>query len=856
MKRYTFPIAFLMSLLGATPARGETVTHTLNLPIEELSITTTTTHDGYTFTEIELPETEQLMEMDEPMLPVKYFNVRVPENSKGHTAKVKSGKFRQGYTLTHPIKPYKTCTTNENPDDISYAELTGVGYGTKFGRPSAEVVSEFFLNGCEHYITFAVYPVSYLGRTNTLTTWSDLVVELSYDECAATEMKFRPLKSAGFTRMYDSDILDYYITDTGTKKLASAPKKSSAVDEYAESMDQSKVYVILVPENLRESVDELADWKRQLGFSVTIETPEAILKNSSFAIGANEYCVDAAASVREWLRAMYSSVGAFHCLMIGDWLTSMPIRKYGNSYNHNEKQEVINRANPHDNFYDPSDYYFTDLVSTWEYTKEGDFYYIERPKVNERSYSSPTIAVGRLLCSEAEEVVRYTKKLKLYELYPGKGNSEYLGRGYQLMENYFSTIKSIFTGLSIVPEVEIANHAKRIEDLKPDPQDVLDKMNNVGIMSIFVHGGPIGFQVAELDTIGPESTKWPPGKTLMAQTEYHNLHSRYQFNGVRGLDRLSNFSSPSVLYSGSCSVAPFDSLVIRKKNNGKITDISEVQKYNMASAYTVAGDYGGVLALMNTRIGWYPISGYLEQNFGTALEKYRWATAGILENASKIMPIFSPYTREIRDVNLRHSVIGDPSIIIWRDALNYLSYNVARRPQGYAISMPNAPSGYYTVSCGSYTKRQPFSNAKGFLIDLDNKFSNNSYPRLIIVTIYSENHYPEVLFLDNVNGVGHTPCSVSSRQISLGEATSTSYKPVLVLDSKTTLNLDSYETIISDGGIDVSNEGELTLKTEKKVELQNDHIGSKGTLTVKASEITLNPGFTVDKGGQLYINAR
>ncbi|MDE6231268.1 MAG: hypothetical protein K2M37_06580, partial [Muribaculaceae bacterium] len=568
----------------------------------------------------------------------------------------------------------------------------------------------------------------------------------------------------------------------------------------------------------------------------------------------NEYCVDAAASVREWLRAMYSSVGAFHCLMIGDWRTSMPIRKYGNRYKH--KERIINRANPHDSYYDPSDYYFTDLVSTWEYTKEGDFYYIERPKVNERSYSSPTIAVGRLLCSEAEEVVRYTKKLKLYELYPGKGNSEYLGRGYRLKEYNFSKTKSIFTGLSIVPELEIANHEKRIEDLKPDPQDVLDKMNNVGIMSISVHGGPIGFQVAELDTVGPESTKWPPGKTLMAQTEYHTLNPRYQFNGVRGLDRLSNFSSPSVLYSMSCDVAPFDSLVNRQEINGEITDKSEVQKYNMASAYTVAGDYGGVLALMNTRIGWTTTSADLEQNFGTALEKYRWATAGILENASKIMPISYSGKRYISDVNLRHSVIGDPSIIIWRDALNYLSYNVARRPQGYAIAMPNAPFGYYTVSCGSYTKRQQFSNSKGFLIDLDNNFSNNSYSRLIIVTIYAENHYPEVLLLDNVNGVGHTPCSVTSRQILLGKAASTSYKPVLVLDSKTTLNLDSYETIISDGGIDVSNEGELTLTTEKKVELQNDHIGSEGTLTVNASEITLNPGFTVDKGGQLYINSR
>lgn len=852
MKRYTFPIAFLMSLLGATPARGETVTHTLNLPIEELSITTTTTHDGYTFTEIALPETEQLMEMDEPMLPVKYFNVRVPENSKGHAAKVKSGKFRQSYPLTHPIKPYKTCTTNENPDDISYAELTGVGYGMRFGRPSAEVVSEFFLNGCEHYITFAVYPVSYLGRTNTLTTWSDLVVELSYDECAATEMKFRPLKSAGFTRMYDSDILDYYIADTGTKKLARSPKKSSAVDEYVQSMSEVRNYIIIVPEKLREAAQELAEWKSQLGFSVVMITPEAICKSSKYAVGSNGRCVDEAACVREWMRDIYTVFGVYHCLIIGDWRTTAPIRKYGSNYEFGER--IINRDNYNDCHYDPSDYYFTDLVTDWEYVKHGDFYYIDRPKL-EPLYSSPTISVGRLLCSTEEEVKTYIAKLKLYELYPGKGKSEYLSNGlYCADKDFYNNGDNFLTGVESTCNVTrmIANFASDLALLKPNPTEVVAAMNISGLHSISCHGNPIGLQVACLDTEHAEHP-WPSGKALLAQLEYKEISSLYQFNGVSALDKMTNFESPGVLYSTGCTTAPFDSIVERWKKTDGYLDRSYVRQYNIGGAYTVAGKYGGVLALLNTREGWNPSSLYLEAQFGKVWKEYPWAAAGILENTSKLS--FSG--ANITDIRLRHSVIGDPSIIIWRQSLQSLKYDVEKGSVGYKVHLPFNSSGYYAIQCGDYKKRGFITQGSDLItIDWDGIYGDGDNLPIAMLTLYVEGYYPEVILLNNGTSSTSYHQYVASRSLNLGESSPCIYKPFLNISKTNSLTITLYEDLVSEGGFEVENGGLLNINSEKKISLKNDKVEQGGSLDLNASQITLGSGFTVEKGGTLTINCK
>lgn len=741
-------IVLMLAASWTAHARGETFSHSESFDTDSLTIITSTTPEGNTFSEINWPGETMRKEMDEPMVPVRYINVRVPENSNAFSASVISATRKERIELQYPLKPFKDCTTSEDPSGISYATLSGTGYTASTRSATAEITNEFFLNGSDHYVTFAVHPVAYNGEENALYVYDNVEVELSFNRCDTKDMKFRPLKSQGFTQMYDSAALDYFEVSICDKKLAKPLMKAAVSDNYELEMQNATDYVILVPESLEDGVEELAAWKRQQGFQVTVISPEAILANPSYSIGATQYCVDKESSIREWMRDFYQTNGAFYCLIIGDWRTSAPIRKI--HVTEKGTPAWSNERDYNDSAYDPSDYYFTDLVTDFPLVNIHGFHCIDRRQAVDLTFSSPTIAVGRLLCQSKAEITRYVRKLKLYEYFPGKGDSEYLVRGVLVRESNlpgYGTMsidsKHIFESLPFEVTTFISNHVYDESLLSPKASEVVNAMSSSGLYSFQCHAGPIAFQVAERANNGT-TNPWPPGRMVMALQKYKDSNSRYAWG--LGMDLMDNPNKPAILYSLGCDPAPFDSLVVRTLNKatGEIIASSEIYDYNIGSAFTVAGDFGGPLALLNTREGWSDTSMALEQKFSEALRRVPYNSAGILENISKIV---HPQTNSyFSDARIRHSIIGDPSIRIWTNTPNIMKK--AWRLCMNEFSFRSSDSiAYYGVTFGSESMRSYNINRNGMVINLNDIIQRHSNIGIGSISFFGRSTLPETFLL-------------------------------------------------------------------------------------------------------------
>ena len=102
--------------------------------------------------------------------------------------------------------------------------------------------------------------------------------------------------------------------------------------------------------------------------------------------------------------------------------------------------------------------------------------------------------------------------------------------------------------------------------------------------------------------------------------------------------------------------------------------------YHFGTAYTVAGRYGGVALLGNTRQGWWGASSKLEKKFGELLINNR--KAGVAEYLSKLRT-----NNSISHAALyAHNLIGDPEFEIWLGEPVKTDYLIQNKNNGYSVS--------------------------------------------------------------------------------------------------------------------------------------------------------------------------
>lgn len=815
----TIMLAAAVSLPAMVRA-SEKLDYTVNVDYSTLEVDTVVHSSGEKFVRLD----DNVAETNEPTLPVRMLTFEVPTYVNNFRVKLNSYTTERTMTLPRAIAPMECLTTNEAIEGVSNPVVYGAGYSATPTAPVAEVVDEYFVDGLRHFVTVRVTPVLYTHATRSVRLCDRLSVSLAYDDCTAADMKFTPIKVAKGVQ-FAHRIDDSTLAATSSRRV-NARAASGTLEP------QIKEYLILTPDSLKEGVARLVAWKRQKGYNVKVQTFESIYSMPGYAVGSNANCFDEAASVREWMKKYYADNGAFYCLIIGDYRTSAPIRKF--------KSTSADLTDLNDEIYDPTDTYFADLTATsgWSFSLDSSGIYSSYTGSVTFSFSIP---VGRLLCNSINEIETFTDKLILYESYPGKGNSEYLTRG-TLIKHYdairYSENKHLFNSLENFDVMEHDdNHEPELKNLKPYVKDVMASLNQSGLYSFQVHGSPSYFRLA---TVKDPKGKWPQDRCISSKTEYRVTNSALRADENNGLDALTNFNSPSVLYSLSCEVAPFDNL-------------NPNYPCNLAASFTVGGDYGGPLALMNTRNGYFEPSAEMESVFSRCISQN--LKVGIAENISKK----SSYDRYII---CRHNIIGDPELTIWLHS-----------PVKLATAKASFSNGTLTIN--NFTSKE---NNIGFRCD------NSSYigtlyladkqsiyipdfvtvrPNSILsVYIQTPEYLPETILIPTSDKLINVKEHYVLNNLKLCASAITSitdglYPPInLNLGKNCDLSLFVYNSVTSDKGITVSDKSTLTIESEKNVSLKGDKISNGGTLNVTADTLTLKEGFEIAKGSTFDFHNR
>lgn len=820
-----------MSMLSVRAA--ESLQYLVNVDYGSAIIGTAEHSSGEVFQTISIPGMYNSVEENEPSIPVKYIKFEVPVYVNDFKVSITSSTFNRTLTLSKPIIPFEALTTNEVMEGVSKEVVYGQGYSSIATGPVARVSDEYFVNGYRHFVIVEVNPMVYHHNTLKIDCYSSIGIKLEYSDCTASDLKFRPIKTDKFQDVHPVDGLSI-----SSRSLSVSPD---------DTLSQAKNfliehYVFITPASLKNSLQRLVNWKRQKGYKVTVKTVEDILSDSKYKVGSNSRCFDRESSVREWMRDFYSTWGGFYCLIVGDFQTSAPIRKFEYPYN---KIDTIpnNWTDPYIDEYIPTDVYFADLVTDWNLKRCDAKMFVGNVTTDK---FSPTIPVGRLLCWTEQQVRNFIDKVILYEMYPGKGNSSYLSKGFVVKhQDFFGFSWEYPTLFSYTDKFDVqtlkSNASEIFESLKPYAEEVIGGMKVAGLYSLQGHGGTSKITFARRNV--PDSI-YPKYRSIRALEEYVRQDSESKWEKGAGLDMLNNPSCPAVAYSWACSIAPYDG---RYELPGWV--------YNMASSFTVAGKFGGPAFLANTRQGWFGISSELEDNFAKHIEDN--LSIGILENKSK--KDYKSWGRYAGFAKYTHNIIGDSEIKIWTESPRELTGTVSLQSGKFVFNGSSARYSYGVMKKNAGARIGLNGSGNSFSINPFEGVSNN---KITAIYIESDKYLPQTFLVTTGSAIDTDAGSFVFRDVKFSKPLSSSSKSCDVKDYSSYLNLGkngkigifAFKSIKSDSGLNIGNGGILELECEHDVTLKGDTVASGGNMTVKGKTVTFEKGFSIAAGGTLSVN--
>lgn len=851
----TVMLSALLLLAAASAAYAGQVTVTRTYDTSAITLGTETAPDGTQFQSIGWPGLDCNAETGAPQLPVEYIRLMVPVYSNNFRVTLQSATGAYQLPLQSKVIAGQIPQATDGSPAPEFTYPDGEAY-TAAGA-NARVVSHGYIDGCNHLVTVAVCPVAYDGATGA-TAYGSVTVRLDYDECTEAGLEgSRPLFPPHASPYVDVAGMVANTPDVARFRAARLPDATKG--EYADW------YYIIVPENLEQAVADLALWKRQKGYNVVVKTIESIVATPKYAVGAlnpvygvnpTDTIVDSAESLRIYLKDEYESHGAFFCLLVGDWRTSMPIRKVLASPIHYDGKSTNSE------YLIPTDNYFSDLTSDYKLSKKHE---CGISTISLSNTYHPSIYVGRLLCSTWEEIQNYTDKILLYESNPGKGDNEYLSKafffeqhdvaqdengvllldddgsekwGSTLINNSWPIRRKIQTFLDtlLYQDQRYIDKDARF----PSGSEVVREIGKHGFSSWHGHGS---------------------GYSVGATFRYHYVFSSHDINSrlIGGyivpeesntMEDLKNKDYPGVVYSISCVNAPFDDVFIYGIHHTEL---------NLASKYTTSRTGGGVAFLGNTREGWFfkcekqylykkytGPSTELEGLFIDAIQLNQ--KTGVAETNSKAN--FNAFGYLDNFVLAEHHLIGEPEFEMWLGKPKYLDWNSLKAYSTEWFPKTEAIGSTWTIWDGE-----------------NNCFSYKCHGRTPIVTpeLLSNDHLisvwkPGYLPLVHYNGINSSINGKSKkfivRSATLGKSIDGSSSSKFSVGNEGRLSVRALDSITASEKFEVESGGSVNLDCDQKVELTGSTVRSGGKMSVEAENVTLGPGFRVEAGGTLKITTK
>ena len=715
-------------------------------------------------------------------VPLYLHTLEVPVDAYDFQIEVTEATMGQMVYLTQPLGLFSEPVSETERLSVNQEEgISGEGK-----QKIVKIVNDYCLKGNSHYITLQANPVMVIDSTSVIP-YSSIEIALSYK---------RDLNKA--------------ISGAPLTKVNELPVKGTF--EYDPLMfGIHRDYIIITTQKLKESCKTLAVWKAQKGMNVILKTIEEIkLTSSSY--------LDDADAIRKYLQSIYNPYIDQYCILIGgdDDITYRYL--YDSSSREGKDGKLLD-----DNFV-PTDIYYSDLKQNWilEYDPIVGVY--TAPIYSSRY--SPCMYVGRLICSDEKELYNYMHKLLVYEAYPGKGNSDYVMNGLVTKQDQQRDYTDLFTELNTHHITKlIDNSGEDFISNEPTGKQVIDAMKESGLITLQGHGNP-----------GTVACAGKNGKTetwryIKARDEYSNKELGYgvanEPSGV-GLNCLNNIWKPSIIYSLSCSITPFDKLYDYR------------YKYNMGTSFTVGGLYGGVAILSNTRTGWKNESQVLEGEFAKQLKGCsNIGKAYILSKAN--VPAEYSYHRST------HNLLGDPELCMWMNkpqALIPIVSQMSDKIMVEGLGEPDAQICLFDGVSKTVTDLLPISGT--YTLSTANfGFECNDY----MVGIWREGFLPYLKYYGQDRTITRTHKSyVVMDAVCGGAVNPNSSKGTFLVSTDGVIEIKALNSITLADNVIIEDNGRASLECMGDISLNAVTVQSGASLVLKSDHIVFNEGFKADAG--------
>lgn len=821
-------IAVSLSCLCLAQLLKAQLTHTVTFDRNLLGIDTTVV-DSVSYLKINYPDLWGEGNIGSPELPVHYLRFSVPYDAAGFTVTVTGeNAVTEQYALpVYPVQP--PVSTDESAIGQPFVLPDSDLYDSDQYWPAApaQVAGEGFLDGDNHIVTVAVWPVSYAPASGEIRFRHSVTIRLDYtvgnENMASVSTRTSALRavtrrsSQGVNRwgreqtklmVVNPSQVDGFAPATVSRTVS--PRTVTALPDYE--------YTVITSRELAPAFDRLIGWKRQKGYSAGVVCIEDILACPDFQDGDLVSNIDDdAGKLRAYLKYAYGFGDLRYVLLAGDY-TVLPIR-YGCGYNYSSSASISTDSKI------PTDLYFSDFNGNWN--EDGDSHYGEPEHDNVDFY--PEIFVGRLLCTTPQEIENYTEKLLLYERNPGNGDYSYLQKAFyhqcdhlqqeheaDLVATQFEPIFPDFTIFQEYPSFDAA------EPTFPTGSEVIAEMNNrYGFFSWHGHGNPGG--------IGTKSNgnhvNACYGIVAIQGEEWYHVEENNN-----GLNNLTNQDYPAIAYATACDVTPFDIF-----ENYSVT-------YNVGSSFTVAGLYGGPAFLGNTRSGWVGISGELENLFVEQIKSGNYQI-GMAEALSKVS---FTYDRFPRWCSLTHHLIGCPEFEMWTGIpTEYSGITVSRTDNSITVAGNGLDSSRVALTSGIYALPE-VRTVTGTSVTFTDVSPNSG------IMVYKHNAIPYVAPLYLQNDTIRSSQYFLVNDIHIGRAVDANRSEGNVVIESGTLTFESNGDVWIGDGLVIQYGATLVIKNTGKAILSGGVVEGGGTLQIEAGEeIEMLPGFEVKTGANV-----
>lgn len=805
---------------------------------QHLLTTDTVSENGDSYLRLRYPDLWTQSAAGTPELPVHYLRFSVPCDATDFTVSV-TGETTTATRYTLPVYPTQPpIPSDRNTSEQLFVSPDSTVYSNNRYWPAVpvQVVDEGFLDGDNHIVTVAVWPISYAPTDGEILFRNSVTVRLDYSvKNAGSENPSRlraiSRRATGRNnvRWGREEAKRIVVNPAQVDGFAPATATRSASSHTVTTLPDFE-YTVVTSRELAPAFDRLIGWKRQKGYSAGVVCIEDILACPDFQGGDLVSNIDDdAGKLRAYLKYAYDSGSLRYALLAGDY-TVLPIR-----YGTGRRSITIKDSQNQDSsiYVDwpiPSDLYFSDFNGNWNVDGDSSYGEFESSEMYTMDYA-PEIFVGRLLCTNRQEIANYTEKLIRYERNPGNGDYSYLQKAFYCQsdemqqDNEAGIIKSAWgttfhqdTVIEEFPSYETQSVTK------PTGAEVIREMNNrYGFFSWHGHGAPAGITVRSRGTNEWDYYAIVPFDGVL---DKDSVHYSMNVEVGHGLDNLTNQDYPAIAYSISCDVTPFD---IYKQYN--VT-------YNIGSSFTVAGLYGSPAFLGNTRSGWIGPSVRLEKLFVEQIKSNSYQL-GVAEALSKA-------TFSDKWCKLTHSLIGCPEFEMWTDIPSvYDDISVTRSNSSITVAGNELNDSKVAITSG-INGLPEIKIVTGASVTI-NEVSPNS-----VVTVYKHNAIPYIATLYLQNDTLRSSQYLHVNNVHIGKAVDTNRTEGDVVLKSGTLTLESGGDIWIDEGVIIENGATLIIECKGNVTISGGTVECGGTLRIEAGgEIMIQKGFEAKIGANV-----